>query len=279
MSNITQGMNIEEVRRLGADLEAYATKVEAMIRRVERSVTAVTWEGPDARAFKNDWWPGHRTRLDNIVKDLRGFGQSAKNNAEEQERASGVKGGGTSSGGGTTTTPTSPPNSGTSPGSGFGHRSSDEAKAIADRYIKPEERSAYDFDGIKDGQGDWYQCTVWAKARWRQMAEERGVAIPDWRGNGNEVAHNINLALGRPDSHDPTPGAIVSMGGSDHPHVAVVEEVRVVNGVTQFRISEMNTGYVNGVKVNEWNVASAAEYSDSRWLNAGPGYTFAAFPG
>lgn len=98
MTNITQGMNIEEVRRLAVDLKDLGDRMDDIAKRLDRSVSNATWVGPDAQAFKNDWWPGHRGHLTKVAVDLRGFGQSASNNADEQERVSGVAGRGSHSG-------------------------------------------------------------------------------------------------------------------------------------------------------------------------------------
>lgn len=91
MSNVTHGMNPEEVDRLGGDLQTIANDIGAMIKRIEQKIGQTTWVGPDAHAFKNDWWPGHRSHLSKIQTDLHGFGQSAKNNASEQRDISRVK--------------------------------------------------------------------------------------------------------------------------------------------------------------------------------------------
>lgn len=164
------------------------------------------------------------------------------------------------------------------------HISAAEARRIADAEIPANERHFYDFAN-GDGKGnDWYQCTVWAKARWREMGGDDFTL--DWSGNGDQVAHNINQALGRPDEHVPTAGAIVSTtqyGG----HVAVVEEVRTnTQGLTEFRVSEMNMGG------NGWRAALSEEFRDSRWIvqqadgswidshgRGVPGVVFASYPG
>lgn len=89
MSNITHGMNVEEVRRLGADLRSLGDRLDEMAKRLDGCVSGATWTGPDSKKFKQDWWPKHRSNLQGIANDLRGFGDSAKNNADEQERVSG----------------------------------------------------------------------------------------------------------------------------------------------------------------------------------------------
>lgn len=89
MANVTHGMNPEEVEKLGADLQTIAGDIGAMIKRLEKQIGSTTWVGDDARRFKTEWWPGHRSKLSAIQNDLQGFGRSAKNNASEQRRVSG----------------------------------------------------------------------------------------------------------------------------------------------------------------------------------------------
>ncbi len=276
MTQITHGMNPEEVDSLGVELQRMSDDMDRIARQLENHIASTSWVGPDASRFKTQWWPSHRTRLSQAATDLRGFGQSAKNNASEQRQASNgnVSTGGAAGVGGVAPSP----NGGSvTPGAGqvngfpgWGQPLDDAtAKAIADKYIPPGERTAYDFNGAKDGAGDWYQCTAWAKARWRQM----GYTGPNWHGDGGSVAHNVNTLLGQSDSHTPTVGALMSRPG----HVGVVEEVRTLqDGTVQFRVSEMN---MNGGSEAQINLATADEFQISGWTTATSRHTFAAFPG
>jgi len=85
---LTHGMNVEEVRQLGQHLQASKGTIENLIREIEGKVNGAGWQGPDATRFKTEWWPQHRTQLNKIADDLHGFGQSALNNAQEQENVS-----------------------------------------------------------------------------------------------------------------------------------------------------------------------------------------------
>lgn len=87
--NISHGMNIGEVQELGKRLKTISGDINTMINQLNGKVNDTSWVGPDASRFKNEWWPGHRAQLQKIVKDLDGFGQSALNNASEQQRVSG----------------------------------------------------------------------------------------------------------------------------------------------------------------------------------------------
>jgi surface antigen len=282
MSNVTHGMNVDEVDALGGLLQSKADQLRHLIRDLEAVLSRTVWDGPDAVAFKQQWWPDHRGRLQAVAEQVHGFGQSALNNATEQRTASGVTPGGgsrtTSAGSGPV--PTTPSSASPDHASGgypaWGQPiSDDEAKRIADEFIPKGERHHYDFSG-EGGKGDnWYQCTAWAKARWRQM----GYTGPDWRGDGGAVASNINRLLGRPDSTTPTVGAIASRPG----HVAVVEAVRVHNGQVQARFSEMNMGDGDGrwgnSSLDSTDVAAPGEFRVSDWTAVDGRYRFAAFPG
>ena len=81
MANLSHGMNVEEVKNLGRSLQDAKNRIEALIREIEGKVNGAGWEGPDARRFKNEWWPQHRQHMHQIGEQLHGFGQSAMNNA------------------------------------------------------------------------------------------------------------------------------------------------------------------------------------------------------
>ena len=86
---VTHGMNPEEVRQLGQELQRQAGEIESLMGTLNSRVGSTTWVGPDATQFKDQWWPEHRQQLQKVAQDLRGFGQSALNNAAEQEQVSG----------------------------------------------------------------------------------------------------------------------------------------------------------------------------------------------
>jgi len=90
---VSHGMDIGEVRQLGGSLQASAGSIDDLIRRIDSAVSGSAWVGSDATTFKGTWWPEHRARLVAMSEKLYGLGQSAKNNAEEQERVSGTSSG------------------------------------------------------------------------------------------------------------------------------------------------------------------------------------------
>ena len=85
---VTHGMNTEEVRNLGAQLQEVSRQIESIMGQLNSKVGSTTWVGPDATQFKDQWWPEHRQHLQRVATDLNGFGQSALNNAAAQEEAS-----------------------------------------------------------------------------------------------------------------------------------------------------------------------------------------------
>jgi hypothetical protein len=85
---ISHGMNIDEVRNLGQQLKTQAQHVQQLVHQLESAVNGTSWMGPDATTFKTQWWPQHRQHLLQAAEGLDGFGQSALNNASEQESVS-----------------------------------------------------------------------------------------------------------------------------------------------------------------------------------------------
>ena len=89
MASLTHGMNLDDVEALGRYLQQEASRrVLSMVDELDRAVAASSWRGPDADRFRRDWWPKHKANLRQVGEHLHGFGQSALNNATEQERAS-----------------------------------------------------------------------------------------------------------------------------------------------------------------------------------------------
>lgn len=85
------GMDVVEVKQLATTLNSQADSLQAVVNRVDWLIrnAAHVWNGKDARDFAGWWESEHRPRLVNAESAVRGLGQSAKNNAEDQERVSG----------------------------------------------------------------------------------------------------------------------------------------------------------------------------------------------
>lgn len=83
-----KGMDVEEVRRTGQELKRVAQSFRDEMNTLNNHVVNTPWIGPDADRFKTDWWPKHKGVIENMIVELDGLGQSAMNNAQEQEDVS-----------------------------------------------------------------------------------------------------------------------------------------------------------------------------------------------
>lgn len=85
---VSHGMNVEEVKALGAQLQQSAQQIRDLVAQLNGAVGNATWMGPDATTFKGTWWPEQQGHLNAAAEGLHGFGQSAINNANAQEQTS-----------------------------------------------------------------------------------------------------------------------------------------------------------------------------------------------
>lgn len=247
--SFTHGMHLEEVEELGRLLQARGDLLRTLAMDVERAVGSTTWAGPDATTFTQQWWPGHRTRLQQVAEQLTGFGQSALNNATEQRDASGVTGttGGTS-GGGTVGGGGGGAGGGSQPGGGYREHFTDGSGWTKDW----QRRGQYDqwnfgYDG--DGDAKFGNCTSFVAWRLNQLGDAAGhdgyhfdnnkLHLGDGTryeygrlGNAYEWYDNAPAALR---SSEPAPGSVLvwergdgmaMRSGEDYGHVAIVKDVR-----------------------------------------------------
>lgn len=89
MANISHGMNVQEVQQLVQKLHQCSGQIEDIVNMLNAKVEGTSWVGPDASAFKGQWWPQHRQVLMQIKGDLFDFGTLANKNIEQQVSASG----------------------------------------------------------------------------------------------------------------------------------------------------------------------------------------------
>ena len=84
------GMDVEAVRRTASELRRKAGEIRAVETRVHSIVGQIngSWQGNTARRFVADWHGHHRAALLLLADRVDGLGQSALNNAGEQETAS-----------------------------------------------------------------------------------------------------------------------------------------------------------------------------------------------
>ena len=86
---ITSGMNVAEVRQLAHSMRQGADRLRAVVSTVDGRVNHSSWVGPQAERFRHEFWPARRSQILHAAAELQGLAQSAGNNADEQERASG----------------------------------------------------------------------------------------------------------------------------------------------------------------------------------------------
>lgn len=86
--NATLGMNVEEVRRMSAQLREAAEE----IGRIEQDLTAgledVDWTGPDAQRFRGQWAGEMVPALQQVKNAVLELSDSAERDAEEQRTIS-----------------------------------------------------------------------------------------------------------------------------------------------------------------------------------------------
>lgn len=262
MGQLTHGMNLEQVEELGRFLQGRAGELDRISAEVDAKVRASSWLGSDADTFRNDWWPAHRKHLVHVGETVRGFGQSALNNASEQRAASDEAATVAGPGGSIA----APPPVATAPGS-TSESSGGGQPGAASGMLPGSNRTIAEMDAsfrrIMVGTlapygpgGDFeYQCTAWANFRWREL----GYDGPLISGHGGAMAGNA------PGDLSPTAslGAMASYGAGtpgSPGHVMIVEELHGGGAAPQrIRVSEMNVGN------NDWNTADASEYRSDAW--------------
>lgn len=86
------GMDTQVVSSMGKEMQKLANQIDqTIVAQIDRLVAHIPadWNGKDANQFA-DWWKSqHRKNLKKVASDLHGLGQSALNNAKEQEQVSG----------------------------------------------------------------------------------------------------------------------------------------------------------------------------------------------
>lgn len=85
------GMEVDVVERAGGQLKAKAQDLQSLIGNIEAIVNELraNWDGQDAQTFVNDWWPKHKSALQQASQQIEGLGQSAMANASAQRDVSG----------------------------------------------------------------------------------------------------------------------------------------------------------------------------------------------
>ncbi|MGN6696343.1 MAG: CHAP domain-containing protein [Aquihabitans sp.] len=259
-------MNIDQVEELGRFLQGRASALEAIAKEIDGRVRGTSWIGTDANRFQNQWWPEHRNRMTTMAETVKGFGQSALNNASDQRRTSDAGGTVAGPGGKLTPKPATTPGGGAPPrgpppagGTGAGGGPAGELPN-SHRSWEDAQKAYIANGGVTNNPAYNYQCVAWARARWQEL----GYSGPIHRGDGWEQAG----MYGGTTHTDPTLGAMVSTSKGQN-HVMIVEQVtKDSSGHWSIRVSEMNTGH--GVDPHSAaaraGVAVPQEYRDDRWI-------------
>lgn len=86
--NATKGMNIEEVRRMSAQLRDAAEEITRIEQELTSGLADVDWTGPDAERFRGQWQGEMVPALQQIMTSVNELGESAERNAAEQDSTS-----------------------------------------------------------------------------------------------------------------------------------------------------------------------------------------------
>lgn len=82
------GAQTDAVRAHGTACAGAAARMEDLLATCEGLIEAVTWVGPDAEAFREDWRGRVRERLHHAIEALRADGEELHGHAEEQDGVS-----------------------------------------------------------------------------------------------------------------------------------------------------------------------------------------------
>ncbi len=87
--NATLGMNVEEVRRMSAQLREAAEEIARIEQELTSGLEEVFWSGPDADRFRGQWSGEMVPALQQIKNSVDQLAASAEHEAGEQQAISG----------------------------------------------------------------------------------------------------------------------------------------------------------------------------------------------
>lgn len=101
MSNITHGMDVDQVDDLGNTLVSQAARLRSLASETDGRVNRAQWHGPDGTHFTTRAWPAHRSTMHIVADQIEELGRKAKDNAASQRLTSDqlAGGGGLAAGG------------------------------------------------------------------------------------------------------------------------------------------------------------------------------------
>lgn len=85
-----EGMDVDAVRSMAAQLDHQASAINSVINAIEGIIRqmAESWRGSDATQFQGWWEQQHRPALHAAEEAISGLATSARNNAAQQEATS-----------------------------------------------------------------------------------------------------------------------------------------------------------------------------------------------
>ena len=86
--NATLGMNVEEVRRMSAQLREAAEEIGRIEQDLTSGLEDVDWTGPDAERFRGQWAGEMVPALQQVKSAVLELSDSAERDAEEQRNIS-----------------------------------------------------------------------------------------------------------------------------------------------------------------------------------------------
>lgn len=86
--NSVQGMAVDEVRKMAAQLGQAATEIDRIQKELTQGLTDVDWTGPDADKFRQHWQSEMVPALHQIASTAHDLQQTASQNANEQAATS-----------------------------------------------------------------------------------------------------------------------------------------------------------------------------------------------
>ncbi len=91
MAQLTHGMDVAQVQSSMGKVESFAGQIDSLKGQLKNEVNNLLniWSGQDANQFVTATWPPFEQQLTQIVQSLNQLAQTGKQQASQQEQASG----------------------------------------------------------------------------------------------------------------------------------------------------------------------------------------------
>jgi hypothetical protein len=83
------GMDIEQVEQLASSMQQHGAQIDDSARVLTQQIDSTQWMGQDNQTFRSDWDSIYRVQLNNIVQALNDRSAHLKQEAAQQQQASG----------------------------------------------------------------------------------------------------------------------------------------------------------------------------------------------